>query len=196
MAPGILVDEPVEVSSSGPWKGKNDDAPRDIFPDGIRTSGQHNPLYDVLRPYVEFPKEITGRTVWHKEEFENSPEKWTHRFTPEEVEELGRTSDEFIASGTPLTGISKSNFPLPKLSKALTDLREDIINGKGFILFKGFPAQEWGPHKTAVGYMGLGTYLGYFVSQNGRGHVLGHVKDVGDDPTQIDRVRIYRTTRA
>lgn len=42
--------------------------------------------------------------------------------------------------------------------------------------------------------MGLGTYLGYFISQNGRGHVLGHVKDVGDDPTQIDRVRIYRTT--
>lgn len=42
--------------------------------------------------------------------------------------------------------------------------------------------------------MGLGTYLGYFVSQNGRGHVLGHVKDVGDDATQIDKVRIYRTT--
>lgn len=42
--------------------------------------------------------------------------------------------------------------------------------------------------------MGLGTYIGYFISQNGRGHVLGHVKDVGDDPTQIDRVRIYRTT--
>ena len=41
--------------------------------------------------------------------------------------------------------------------------------------------------------MGLGTYLGYFVSQNGRGHVLGHVKDLGDDATQIDRVRIYRT---
>lgn len=43
-------------------------------------------------------------------------------------------------------------------------------------------------------YMGLGTYIGYFVSQNGLGHVLGHVKDVGDDATQIDKVRIYRTT--
>lgn len=42
--------------------------------------------------------------------------------------------------------------------------------------------------------MGLGTYLGYFISQNGRGHVLGHVKDVGEDPVQIDKVRIYRTT--
>lgn len=41
--------------------------------------------------------------------------------------------------------------------------------------------------------MGLGTYLGYFVSQNGRGHVLGHVKDLGEDAKQIDKVRIYRT---
>ena len=42
--------------------------------------------------------------------------------------------------------------------------------------------------------MGLGTYLGYFVSQNGKGHVLGHVKDLGDDPTKIEKTRIYRTT--
>lgn len=27
--------------------------------------------------------------------------------------------------------------------------------------------------------MGLGTYFGYFTTQNGRGHVLGHVKDLG-----------------
>jgi hypothetical protein len=41
--------------------------------------------------------------------------------------------------------------------------------------------------------MGLGTYLGYFVSQNRHGHVLGHVKDLGEDATQIDKTRIYRT---
>jgi hypothetical protein len=60
--------------------------------------------------------------------------------------------------------------------------------------------------------MGLGAHFGYFVryehigsgvigsglsandhSQNGRGHVLGHVKDLGEDATQKDRVRIYRT---
>lgn len=73
-------------------------------------------------------------------------------------------------------------------------MRAELLNGKGFILFKGFPTQAWGNEKAAVAYMGLGTYLGYFVSQNGLGHVLGHVKDVGADPTQIDKVRIYRTT--
>jgi len=95
--------------------------------------------------------------------------------------------------GNFLANIPKSNLPLPKLSKLLASIRSEILNGKGFILFKGFPVEKWGNHKSAVAYMGLGTYLGYFVSQNGRGHVLGHVKDVGDDATQIDKVRIYRT---
>ncbi|KPM34802.1 hypothetical protein AK830_g11777 [Neonectria ditissima] len=190
MAPGALI----ESSQAALPQVKNTDAPRSIFPDGIRTSGQHPPLYDRLKPYSEFPKEISGPTLWKQEEYKDNPEKWTHPFTDEEIQELSDTADQFIASGTPLTGISKQNFPLPKLSKILGELREDLIDGKGFILFKRFPAQVWGPEKNAVAYMGLGTYLGYFVSQNGLGHVLGHVKDVGDDATQIDKVRIYRTT--
>ncbi len=72
-------------------------------------------------------------------------------------------------------------------------MRNELLDGKGFILFKGFPVEKWGNHKSAIAYMGLGTYLGYFVSQNGKGHVLGHVKDLGDDAKQIDKVRIYRT---
>jgi hypothetical protein len=87
----------------------------------------------------------------------------------------------------------QSNFPLPNVSSFLAELYSDLVDGKGFILFKGFPVEQWGNEKSAVAYMGLGTYLGYFVSQNGRGHVLGHVKDLGEDSNQIDKVRIYRT---
>lgn len=192
MAPALVVDD-TPPSQATLARSNNNEAPRDIFPDGIRTSGQHTPLQDALKPYAEFPRRITGPTVWRKEDFTDKPEAWTHPFTNEEIEELGQTSDAFIASETALTGISKELFPLPKLSKVLSKLREDLINGKGFILFKRFPTAEWGPHKTAVAYMGLGTHIGYFLSQNGRGHVLGHVKDVGDDPTQTHKVRIYRT---
>lgn len=53
--------------------------------------------------------------------------------------------------------------------------------------------REWGNHKSAVAYMGLGSYIGYPVSQNGKGHILGHVKDLGEDSSQTDKVRIYRT---
>lgn len=87
----------------------------------------------------------------------------------------------------------QENFKLPRLASFLESIRNELINGKGFILFKGFPVEQWGNHKSAIAYMGLGTYLGYFVSQNGKGHVLGHVKDLGEDAKKIDRVRIYRT---
>ncbi|KAI9376613.1 hypothetical protein BJX61DRAFT_550817 [Aspergillus egyptiacus] len=167
--------------------------PLDVFPDGLKTTGQHPPLYEELHPFDEFPKSIAGSTVWKADEYKDAPEKWTHRFSAEEIAELSATADAFLAAKIPLTGISKSNFPLPKLAATLATLREDLLNGKGFILFKGFPVPEWGNHKSAVAYMGLGTYLGYFVSQNSRGHVLGHVKDLGEDPTKIDKVRIYRT---
>lgn len=37
------------------------------------------------------------------------------------------------------------------------------------IVYKGFPTEKWGSHKAAIAYMGLGAYLGYLVSQNGKG---------------------------
>ncbi|APA09223.1 hypothetical protein sscle_04g039930 [Sclerotinia sclerotiorum 1980 UF-70] len=191
MAPSLLDTQPTaphQLSSPSP---KSID--RKVFPDGIKTSGQHPPLYDQLRPYSEFPKEITGETVWKAEDYINNPERWVHVFNEEEIAELSSVADKFIQDKIPLTGISQDTFRLSKLSTLLASIRTEILNGKGFILFKGFPVEKWGNHKSAVAYMGLGTYLGYFVSQNGRGHVLGHVKDLGEDSTQIDKVRIYRT---
>jgi hypothetical protein len=89
--------------------GKNDAAPRSIFPDGIRTSGQHPPLQEALKPYSAFPKEITDPTVWKREDYENNPERWTHPFTEEEIRELSDAADQFIERGIPLTGITKVN---------------------------------------------------------------------------------------
>ena len=79
------------------------------------------------------------------------------------------------------------------MSRFLEEVRDGMINGKGFILFQGFPVSEWGMQKSAVAYMGLGSHFGYIVSQNGKGHLLGHVKDLGEDAKQWDRVRFYRT---
>ena len=121
-----------------------------IFPDGLKTSGQHNPIYERLRPYSDFPKEITGPTVWRAEDYRNNPERWTHVFSDEEIAELSRASDDFIASGTPLTGMRKDLFPLPTLEHFFGAVRKKLINGKGFILFKGVPVQEWSLHKCAV----------------------------------------------
>jgi len=80
---------------------------RSIFPDGLKTSGQHNPEYSLLTPYDKYPKEITGPTVWKAEDYRNNPERWTHSFSEEEIAELSDAADSFIASGKPLTAMAK-----------------------------------------------------------------------------------------
>jgi hypothetical protein len=80
---------------------------RKLFPDGLRTSGQHPPIESQLRPFEEFPRNITGPTAWTAEHMIQHPEQWIHRWTEQELAELLQAVDTFIASGTPLTSISK-----------------------------------------------------------------------------------------
>jgi hypothetical protein len=117
MAPSILESQPQAPHSfTSPAQNPVD---RKIFPDGIKTSGQHPPVLSQLRPYSEFPKEITGETVWKPEDYRNNPERWVHVFNNEEIEELSQVADKFIADKTPLTGISQvSTLPVFKFQIA------------------------------------------------------------------------------
>ena len=150
-------------------------------------------MYSLLKPYAAYPKQITGPTVWKAGDYQSHPERWTHIFSDEEIDELSTAAGNFISAGLPLTAMTRDLFPLPGLASFFNTVRNEVVNGKGFILFKGIPVDQWDLHKCAVAYLGFGSYFGHFTSQNGRGHVLGHVKDLGEDPTQKDRVRIYRT---
>lgn len=111
MAPGLTDSVPAPVAQSAAaaphQQLKAGPVSKALFPDGLKTTGQHPPIYDQLQPYSNFPKEIPGQTVWKAEDYTNNPEKWTHRFTDEEVAELSQAADDFLASKTPLTGISK-----------------------------------------------------------------------------------------
>ena len=60
-------------------------------------------------------------------------------------------------------------------------------------LLRGIPVDAWGVQKAAAAFMGIGAHIGHARSQNAKGHVLGHVRDMGlhsDDPN----VRIYQTS--
>ncbi|KAL9618883.1 MAG: hypothetical protein Q9160_006473 [Pyrenula sp. 1 TL-2023] len=193
MAPGVLT-ETSQAASQHPTKHS---LPAKDFPSGFKSSGQHPPLYDHLAPYSSFPKHISGPTAWGPSTYQSRPESWIHPLTDAEISDLSTAADNFISSDRPLSAITPETYPLPVLQPVLQALRSTLLDDRGFILFKRFPTPathpDWSVLKTAIAYLGLSTHLGLPVSQNGLGHILGHVKDLGDDPTAIDRVRIYRT---
>lgn len=105
MAPSLLDTQPTAPHEL--FKPQQKVVDKKIFPDGIKTSGQHPPLYDLLRPYSDFPKEIAGESVWKAEDYVNNPERWVHVLNEEEISELSDVADKFLADKTPLTGISQ-----------------------------------------------------------------------------------------
>jgi len=85
------------------------------------------------------------------------------------------------------------DFHLPTLAPKLkARVDGEVLNGRGFILLRGLPVKRWTMREAATVFFGLGAHLGSARSQNGKGHVLGHVQDLGlasNDPN----VRIYQT---
>lgn len=88
---------------------------------------------------------------------------------------------------------SRADFPLESLEEFLDTVPDKLENGHGFILIRGLPRDKYSVHDCELIYWGIGVHLGRPVSQNSRGHLMGHVRDEGkmaDDPN----ARLYQTT--
>ncbi len=92
-----------------------------------------------------------------------------------------------------LVDVDREDFPLPHVGPALEGLRAEVLDGRGFVMIRGLPIGRYSSAEAAAIFIGLGHWIGRPRSQNGKGHILGHVCDLGLD---IDnpKVRIYQTT--
>ena len=82
---------------------------------------------------------------------------------------------------------------LPELGAVLDDMRHELLRGRGFVLIRGVPVQRYSVEEAALAYFGMGTYFGEAVSQNAKGHALGHVYDLGFD-ANLPLGRGYQTS--
>ncbi|MBX2884641.1 MAG: TauD/TfdA family dioxygenase [Granulosicoccus sp.] len=120
--------------------------------------------------------------------------RWVHSLTRAEVNELEAAAERFLASGVDLAEITIDQFDLPTMASRLAELRASLLHGPGFSLWRGLPVQQYSIEFVAAIYVGIGAHLGVARSQNAAGHLLGHVKDTGQDLAD-PRVRIYQTTQ-
>lgn len=79
-----------------------------------------------------------------------------------------------------LQDITTDNFNLPSLGPKLRQLQQEVVTGRGFALLRGLPVQQYGLERSATAYWGMGATWGHAVPQNKQGHLLGHVRDIGE----------------
>ena len=142
---------------------------------------------DPPRPLIE------GPSAWFGPELVKRPEEWIHQLSAPEIAEIEAATATIRARNIDIADIRKADFPLPTLAPLLDRMRGEILNGRGFMLIRGLPVEGRPIADSATAYFGIGTYFGSARSQNAKGHVLGHVRDMGLS-TNDPKVRTYQTT--
>lgn len=120
---------------------------------------------------------ITGPGAWIGPEIQRD-ESWIHRLDAAAVEEIDAALAHAKRVGAKTPFVADA-FPLPRLAAELDEILEEIENGRGLALLRGIPRARYSDEECALIYWGLGVHWGNPVSQNARGHRLGHVRDEG-----------------
>ena len=146
----------------------------------------------TLEDFPVPPGQVQGPAAWYGPALEASRE-WVRPFSEAELAELHAALLLVKDKRIEIAKIQKEDFPLPVLGPRLDVIRRQLLDGCGFVLLRGLPVDDYTIEEVAIIYYGLGMYFGVSLPQNTKGHVLGHVKDLGYDHTD-PTVRIYQTT--
>jgi hypothetical protein len=140
---------------------------------------------------TDLPPELRGPAAWYGPQMAARSD-WIVHFCAADVAELERAAGWPGATGRGGVTMGAAGFALPRLAPRLARIRDDVLRGRGFALLRGLPVQRWPQRLSEQVFVGLGLHLGTALSQNARGDLLGHVRDMGlhsSDP----QVRIYQT---
>ncbi|MBV8790508.1 MAG: TauD/TfdA family dioxygenase [Pseudolabrys sp.] len=120
-------------------------------------------------------------------------DRWLVHLKPKEIAELEHAADAFLATTGDISAITKEQFSLPLFGPHLKELKETLIHGIGFEVIRGLPIEKYSQKFAATIFCGIGAHLGSARSQNAKGHLLGHVRDIGAD-AKNPNTRIYQTS--
>ena len=160
--------------------------------DAILSFGEQA-LHYFRRPHEAVAREpLRVPAAWRGAELARD-ESWIVRLEDGPIDELDRARAAVRERGLSLDAMTRDDFPLPGLAESIAGWRHEIDQGRGFLLLRGLPVQQWGEEDASLVFWGLGLHLGRPGAQNPQGELLGHVTDYGEEADNPN-VRRYRTS--
>jgi len=135
---------------------------------------------------------VTDPAAWTPESL-GDVEEWSYHLTKADVAELMTATESVRRNGIAVESVNRDNFRLGSLADVLEGMRDELANGLGIVTMRDFPIEKLDRLGTCIAYFGLGAYLGNPISQNMKGHSLGHVTDLGGDYSD-PKTRGYTTS--
>ena len=145
---------------------------------------------ETVFPIPEGPIDNPGN--WRGSDFLENDD-WVTQWTEQALRELTVAVATVKQSGKKPPRFGKEDFPLPTIADELQAILDDLETGNGFAVIRGILPDAFDEDEAEILFWGLMVHLGYPLSQNAMGNVLGHVRDMGLD-IKDTKVRNYQTT--
>lgn len=140
----------------------------------------------------EFMREvIVDSAAWVGPEIAKET-SWYYHLDDTAIGELDAALKAVKAAGLTIP-FAKNAFPLPTFAGELEKIAKRVEDGVGFTMVRGLPRERYSDEDCELIYWGIGMHLGQPVSQNTRGHLLGHVRDEGKSLSDPN-ARAYQTS--
>ncbi|MEK9683708.1 MAG: TauD/TfdA family dioxygenase [Rhodospirillaceae bacterium] len=137
-------------------------------------------------------KVVVDPAAWSASDLEND-KSWVHPLNEGEIAELDNVVKRIEKDNVRLLDITPEMCVIPQLSDRLKQIKSDIIEGKGLALIRGVPVAAYSRLQSAIAFWIIGMHVGQPVSQNAKGHLLGHVADLGGTTLKNPTNRGYQT---
>lgn len=138
-----------------------------------------------LRPYVH-------PNAWTRAELLKTDD-WLLQLDAHDNREIQQALAHARSHDLHIPGLSREGFPLPTLGAKLERMCEQLVNGKGLAVVRGFDIDALSIEDAALAYWGIGSFLGKGKAQNMQGDLLGHVTDLGIDFHSNQGARGYQS---
>src|SRR5690242_13823350 len=136
-----------------------------------------------------FAAPIRHPSAWTVADF-RSPADYSIDLDAAQSSDIAAAVRRIKAAGIGLDGLQREHFEVPSLGRMVEEIRRQVEDGRGFVLLRRLPVEEYSKDELGLIFWGIGTYLGRGLSQSVMGDRLGHVKDFSRE----DRVRAPTAT--
>lgn len=104
---------------------------------------------------------------------------WVIELDDREIDEIDRVIQRVEDSGGSMLDVDSSMLQTPLLGELVSRIKRYALHGPGVCLVRGLPVSKYGLEDSAIAFWVIGVNMGLPVSQNAKGHVLGHVANLG-----------------
>lgn len=119
---------------------------------------------------------IEESNVWTGADFD-AGEEWVVNLTAAHIDVLEAAMENAVSQDIAPQDLCPDNFPIGELSSVLDTAYETLEHGRGFLVLRGWPSENYSHAQTLTAFCGVASHFGKAMVQNYEGEAVVDVTD-------------------